>query len=67
MGKPTKGPRLTSKASSKGDSVDGSLVNTTSQLLTQTPHKGPIQRTKDEKRQARHDAFLQSMFLFASP
>jgi hypothetical protein len=56
MGKPTKRPRLAAKASAAEQKAPPPSLQVTSK-----PSNLPTQPTKDEKRQARHDAFLKSI------
>jgi len=61
MGKPTKRTRLSAKASPVERKTRTSQTADTSPELSSIP----IQRTKDEKRQVRHDAFLKSSLFLA--
>ena len=56
MGKPTKRPRLASKAAA------GKVASTNPPTSSTEPAPvESVQRTKDEKRQAKHAAFLKSV------
>jgi len=55
MGKPTKRPRLASKAAAVKATTTALSTHSTGSAQVES-----LQRTKDEKRQAKHDAFLKS-------